>query len=347
MSLHRNWSGLRDTGAAGAYLRSAVVRGCRSRQRRFVRAPAGARSGWRPVPAGGRLEEIAVDTDEAARVAAAVRALPTRQREVVVARYYLGVDRGPDRAAAAGRARVGQAARPPGAGDSSTAESRRPHEPGRAAAQRGPHHLCRRSGHDHIGRRPDAARPPPPARQGKPGASAPAHPRRRRRPAPHRRRGRGDPVAAPPGTHRPRGPARPRSVARNHPQRRRRRLQPDRGATGPHPDELSQCTRPRPSRPWWLDSGVARRRKHDDQRRGRPAGSRLPRDRSMAGRVRRGDRLRHRGPRGPRVHRHVVASRDLDAAVAGVGRRPEPHRNRERPGRCRSSTRSSSTGSGC
>jgi RNA polymerase sigma factor (sigma-70 family) len=37
------------------------------------------------------LEEIAVDTDEAARVAAAVRALPTRQREVVVARYYLGL----------------------------------------------------------------------------------------------------------------------------------------------------------------------------------------------------------------------------------------------------------------
>ena len=90
VSLHRNWSGLRDTGAAGAYLRSAVVRGCRSRQRRFVRARR-AQSRLAPVPADGSLEEIAVDTDEAARVAAAVRALPTRQREVVVARYYLGL----------------------------------------------------------------------------------------------------------------------------------------------------------------------------------------------------------------------------------------------------------------
>ena len=90
VSLHRNWSGLRDTGAAGAYLRAAVVGGCRSRQRRFVRARR-ATNRLAPVPAGGSLEEGTVDTDEAARVTAAVRALPTRQREVVVARYYLGL----------------------------------------------------------------------------------------------------------------------------------------------------------------------------------------------------------------------------------------------------------------
>lgn len=90
VSLHRNWSGLRDTGAAGAYLRSAVVGGCRSRQRRFVRARR-ATNRLGPVPAEGGLEEMAVDTDEAARVTAAVQALPTRQREVVVARYYLGL----------------------------------------------------------------------------------------------------------------------------------------------------------------------------------------------------------------------------------------------------------------
>ena len=182
--------------------------------------------------------------------------------------------------------------------------------------------------HDRIGTR-------------EPGASAPAHPGRRRGLAPHRRGGRGDRVAAPPGTHRSRGPARSRSVAGHHPQRRRRRPPPDRGATGPHHDELSQCTRPRPSRPWWLDCGVARRRKHDDQRRGRPAGSRLPRDGSVAGRVGRGDRLRHRGPRRAWLHRHVVASRDLDAAVAGLGRRPESHRDRQRPGSAGHSTRSS------
>jgi RNA polymerase sigma-70 factor (sigma-E family) len=90
VSLHRNWSGLRDTGAAGAYLRAAVVGGCRSRQRRFARGRR-ATNRLATVPAGGSLEEIAVDTDEAARVAAAVQALPTRQREVVVARYYLGM----------------------------------------------------------------------------------------------------------------------------------------------------------------------------------------------------------------------------------------------------------------
>ena len=90
VSLHRNWPGLRDTGAAGAYLRTAVVGGCRSRQRRFMRARR-ATNRLAPAPARGSLEQIAVDTDEAARVAAAVRALPTRQREVVVARYYLGL----------------------------------------------------------------------------------------------------------------------------------------------------------------------------------------------------------------------------------------------------------------
>ena len=44
-----------------------------------------------PVPTDGSREQIALKSNEAARVAAAVRALPTRQREVVVARYFLGL----------------------------------------------------------------------------------------------------------------------------------------------------------------------------------------------------------------------------------------------------------------
>lgn len=88
VSLHRNWSGLRDTGAAGAYLRQAVVGGCRSRQRGFVRARHAA-TRLAVVLDGGSLEDLAVTSDEAARVTAAVRALPRRQRDVVVARYYL------------------------------------------------------------------------------------------------------------------------------------------------------------------------------------------------------------------------------------------------------------------
>jgi RNA polymerase sigma factor (sigma-70 family) len=90
VSLHRHWSGLRDTGSAGAYLRAAVVGGCRYRRRRFARAAAFA-----PKLALFLSETIvadpAVDLADADRVASAVRALPTRQREVIVARFYLGL----------------------------------------------------------------------------------------------------------------------------------------------------------------------------------------------------------------------------------------------------------------
>jgi RNA polymerase sigma factor (sigma-70 family) len=90
VSLHRNWPGLRDTAAAGSYLRSAVVRGSRSRQRRLIRARSAIpRLGVVVDPT--TIEDRAVDRDQAARIAAAVQALPTRQREVVVARYYLGL----------------------------------------------------------------------------------------------------------------------------------------------------------------------------------------------------------------------------------------------------------------
>ena len=89
VSLHRHWIGLRDTGSAGAYLRAAVVGGCRSRRRRFARAAATPRLAV--VLDDPTLEERAIDAEAAAEVAAAVRALPTRQREVVVARYYLGL----------------------------------------------------------------------------------------------------------------------------------------------------------------------------------------------------------------------------------------------------------------
>ncbi|HEY6743304.1 MAG TPA: SigE family RNA polymerase sigma factor [Lapillicoccus sp.] len=90
VSLHRHWSTLRDPNATGAYLRSAVVRGCRSRQRRFVRSRAMTQR-LTVVPPDGNLEDVAVRLDESARVTAAIRSLPTRQREVIVARYYLGM----------------------------------------------------------------------------------------------------------------------------------------------------------------------------------------------------------------------------------------------------------------
>lgn len=90
VSLHRNWPRMRDTAAAGSYLRSAVVRGCRSRQRHLIRARSAAPK-LAVVVDPPTLEDRAVDRDQAGRIAAAVQALPTRQREVVVARYYLGL----------------------------------------------------------------------------------------------------------------------------------------------------------------------------------------------------------------------------------------------------------------
>ena len=86
VSLQRHRGTLRDPSAAEAYLRSAVVNGSRSQVRRLVRERLRRRPADVPYASS---EERAVDNDEQARVLAAVQALPTRQREVVVCRYYL------------------------------------------------------------------------------------------------------------------------------------------------------------------------------------------------------------------------------------------------------------------
>lgn len=86
VSLQRHRGTLRDASAAEAYLRSAVVNGSRSRIRSLVRERVRRRPAAVPDPSS---EEQAVERDEHARVFAAVQGLPTRQREVVVCRYYL------------------------------------------------------------------------------------------------------------------------------------------------------------------------------------------------------------------------------------------------------------------
>jgi RNA polymerase sigma factor (sigma-70 family) len=89
VALHRHWGELREHPAAVAYLRTAVVNGCRSRQRRLVLARR-VMPTLRPLSISvPSTEETAVLRDDAARLAAAVRALPTRQREVLVCRFYL------------------------------------------------------------------------------------------------------------------------------------------------------------------------------------------------------------------------------------------------------------------
>ena len=131
-----------------AYLRAAVINRCRSGQGQLIRA--------RRVR--GRLDSVdwlepspetrAVEHDDARRLAAAVRSLPTRQREVVVCRY-LSTDRGGDGRAARYRPGFGQASRPPGAGPARTDsgvhdEHRRASGDHRPAAVRPGHHRDRR-----------------------------------------------------------------------------------------------------------------------------------------------------------------------------------------------------------
>jgi RNA polymerase sigma factor (sigma-70 family) len=86
VALHRH--GLRDPGAAEAYLRSAVLNRCRSWVRRHVtqRAP-------RPLmlvrEQEASAEDTTIDRDEVGSLVAVLRTLARRQREVLACRYVL------------------------------------------------------------------------------------------------------------------------------------------------------------------------------------------------------------------------------------------------------------------
>jgi RNA polymerase sigma-70 factor (sigma-E family) len=84
--LYRSWGTLRSPSAAVAYLDRSVVNQARSRlRRRFTERS------YRPPEMGTSpsAENAAVDSHRRDDLAAAVRALPPRQREVIVLRYYL------------------------------------------------------------------------------------------------------------------------------------------------------------------------------------------------------------------------------------------------------------------
>ena len=89
VSLHRNWGIVRDRSAMHAYLRAAVVNRCRSVHRsraRRVRATEPLRPELVSRP-GVDVETLA--HEDSRRIAAQVRGLPQRQREVIVCRFYL------------------------------------------------------------------------------------------------------------------------------------------------------------------------------------------------------------------------------------------------------------------
>jgi RNA polymerase sigma-70 factor (sigma-E family) len=85
IAMHRAWWRLRDTGKALPYLRRAVINGSRSVLRHRVVADRHL-----PLLASqlSSAEDSALAGLERSAVSAALRALPIRQREVVVLRYY-------------------------------------------------------------------------------------------------------------------------------------------------------------------------------------------------------------------------------------------------------------------
>lgn len=93
VSTHRSWASIRDSGRAVAYLQTSVVNACRSVQRHNVvvdrqnaREAAAA-----DVPGRASLDSAETHALQAAErdaMIASLAALPTRQREVLVLRYY-------------------------------------------------------------------------------------------------------------------------------------------------------------------------------------------------------------------------------------------------------------------
>jgi RNA polymerase sigma-70 factor (sigma-E family) len=85
---HRSWGRLREPEKALPYLRSAVLNGARSRLR-HLRVVDRAATAPRMLQSGPSAEHEALVSEEHRRVVAAMRLLPTRQRECLALRYYL------------------------------------------------------------------------------------------------------------------------------------------------------------------------------------------------------------------------------------------------------------------
>ena len=91
LGLYRKWPSLQDRSRALAYLRASVLNACRAAHRSATR---GARALLRApaAPDVVSAEESALIGEANREVMAALRALPTRQREAVVLRYYLDLN---------------------------------------------------------------------------------------------------------------------------------------------------------------------------------------------------------------------------------------------------------------
>lgn len=89
VGLQRRWSALRDIDKAQHYLRRAVLNGSRSRLRR--RLVVRRRAVTPACSATSSAEESVVLADDQRSLVQRLRQLPTRQRQVLVLRYYIGL----------------------------------------------------------------------------------------------------------------------------------------------------------------------------------------------------------------------------------------------------------------
>jgi RNA polymerase sigma-70 factor (sigma-E family) len=85
VAMHGRWGRLRDPEAAAAYLRQAVVNRSRSALRRRA---VERRHAPLPDPDAEGADAGVLRADDRNAVMSALRALPPRQREVLVLRYY-------------------------------------------------------------------------------------------------------------------------------------------------------------------------------------------------------------------------------------------------------------------
>lgn len=93
VATHRSWASIRDGGRVVGYLQTAVVNGCRSAQRHAVVVDRHAAREAAAADAPGRASHGSAETQvmraaDREAVLEALAALPPRQREVLVLRYY-------------------------------------------------------------------------------------------------------------------------------------------------------------------------------------------------------------------------------------------------------------------
>jgi RNA polymerase sigma-70 factor (sigma-E family) len=91
IKIHARRAGPLDTAGAVAYLRQAVVNGCRSWLRRQAVARRLGSADRAAVNVHESAEHSVIAAESRRRLLAELAALPVRRREVLVLRYYLGL----------------------------------------------------------------------------------------------------------------------------------------------------------------------------------------------------------------------------------------------------------------